>query len=195
MTTTVTTTRTTNTTVVYVVVTAALASGILATAAWPIISTQTYGWVLTGLLAAAATAPAIIDARTLRLPNVLVAPIASAALIQAIAISIRAHDLAIAWIPIAAAIIVGTLYLLMGLARWCGFGDVTFAAALALPVAIYAGFASIYLVGVALMISSAQIALSKLLHHTHRRAHGPALAIAALAVLAVAVALHPAGVS
>jgi len=169
---------------------AAAASCLLAVAAQLILPARGYEWILLVLLTAAAVWAAVIDVRTLRLPNCLSAGIASAALVQAGALAIATGNIGRLWQPILAAAIVGILYLGMGLLHWCGLGDVKFATAVALAVALTSGLTAIYIVPLALLVGAGQVGIRRALGRTGKHAHGPAAAAGGVIVMAAAILLH-----
>ncbi len=136
----------------------------------------------------AACCMAVGDIRTGLLPNRWTGPFALAGLLQVFVACAGTQR----WFGVAAPCLLGavlttSLYLLLGLLGWVGFGDVKFAAGLALFVAIPAGWAGIYLFPLAMAFS----ALSRVLRwvagapQRPHSAHGPALA-SALATLMIA---------
>jgi prepilin signal peptidase PulO-like enzyme (type II secretory pathway) len=151
-----------------------------------------YPWVLTAATAAAALIPAIIDGRTHKLPNRYTGPLALAAAIQVIAFSIRAGDpWSLLWAGIAAAVTF-VLFAAMALRDYVGFGDVKYAAALALAVAITTGLMAIWIMPVAVLLGAGGRGVRYLAgHREHRQALGPyifAVVIALLIYGAIAVA-------
>lgn len=143
---------------------------------------------LTLFAVAAACCMAVGDYRTGLLRNRWTGPFALAGLLQVFVACAGTQQ----WLGIAApcllsAALTTSLYLLLGLLGWVGFGDVKFAAGLALFVAIPAGWAGICLFPLALTVS----ALSRVplwlaaRPQRPRAAHGPALA-SALAILMTA---------
>lgn len=124
---------------------------------------------------------AVGDYRTGLLRNRWTAPFALAGLIQVLLASAGLHS----WFEVALPCLVGaaitsSLYLLLGLLGWVGFGDVKYAAGLAMFVAIPAGWAGLYLLPLAFALSGVPrlvrwIAVRPL---PIRSAHGPALATA-----------------
>jgi leader peptidase (prepilin peptidase)/N-methyltransferase len=163
---------------------AAITSCALAATAWPILTTGTYRWILTGLLVAASIPVAVIDVRTRKLPNRCVAPIVAAGVVQAAAIAFGSTDLSRLVVPVVCAVIVFAAYTTMGLAGWFGFGDAKFAAALTVTVAIAAGYAAVYIIPIAVLLGGTQRLLSAGLdRHTPAHPHGPALLAAAAIIL------------
>lgn len=166
----------------------ALACGV--SALWMVVVPSMLGWAahlrtLSALIVAAAIVIAVVDLRTLTLPNRFVAPLAAAAVVQVMGGVFYGRS-AVATVT-AAAVVFGA-YAVMAALGWCGFGDAKFAGALTLLVALYSGFLAIYLVPVAILLSSVQIAVSRALRRPERRhPHGPA--IAAAAVLLVLIGL------
>jgi leader peptidase (prepilin peptidase)/N-methyltransferase len=158
------------------VIVAAVISAVVACVLFPLLTTEAYAWALTIAVAGSGGALAIIDIRTLTLPNRYVAAIVSAGLVQAAASSIAHHQPHIFWDAVIAAMLVWAMYVVLGLAGWFGFGDAKFAAALTSIVAIYAGFEALYVVPAAIMMA----ALSRTIpRDTGGRAHGPAIALSA----------------
>jgi leader peptidase (prepilin peptidase) / N-methyltransferase len=167
----------------------AAASFTLALAAWFILTTDTYTWILGGLVALAGIPVAMVDVRTHKLPNRYVAPIAAAGFIQAAAIAFASTDLFRLLAPMACGAAVFSAYTAMGMAGWFGFGDAKFAAALTLTVAISSGITSVFIVSVAVLIGGVQRVLDTVLGHRHQvHAHGPALVLAAIVILSLTFA-------
>lgn len=164
------------------------ASALLALAAHSALDTSGYSWLLTVLLAAAAAVPVAIDIRIRKLPNRWVAPIAVAGAVQAIAVAYASADVWRFLWPLIAAAIVFAFYGALGLAGMFGLGDAKFAAALTITVAIYAGPFALYLIPIALVLGAVyRLGLQVFGRSFGPRAHGPAIAIAAVAVLVLAV--------
>lgn len=133
------------------------------------------------------------DYRTGLLRNRWTAPFALAGLFQVVIAAAGTQ----AWARIAApcllgAVITTSIYLLLGLLGWVGFGDVKFAAGLALFVAIPAGWAGLYLVPVALSFSALHRLFRRLAAKPQkvRSAHGPALAVALALLMSAACLGH-----
>ena len=166
------------------------ASALLALAAHTALDTSGYSWLLTALLAAAASVPVRIDMRIRKLPNRWVAPIAVAGAVQAFAIAFASADVwRVLW-PLIAAAIVFALYVGLGLAGMFGLGDAKFAAALTITVAIYAGPFALYLIPIAMVLGAVyRLGLQVAGRSSGSRPHGPAIAIAAMSVLLLAVSL------
>ncbi|GAB3033880.1 hypothetical protein GCM10027052_09190 [Parafrigoribacterium mesophilum] len=163
---------------------AAAASCTLALAAWSILTTDTYAWILGGLVALAGIPVAMVDVQTHKLPNRYVAPIAAVGLIQAAAIAFASTDLMRLIVPMTCGVVVFSAYAAMGMAGWFGFGDAKFASALTITVAIGSGYASVFVVAVAVLIGSVQRVLRVVVGHQNPvQAHGPALITAALIIL------------
>ncbi len=149
---------------------------------------------LVGLTIAATLAAALIaaeDYRTGLLRNRWTGPFALAGLVQVFIAVVGIPP----WTRVVAPCLLGatittSLYLLLGLLGWVGFGDVKFAAGLALIVAIPAGWAGLCLLPLALAFSALPRLLRRLAAQPERSrsAHGPALA-AALSVLMSAACL------
>lgn len=167
---------------------AAAAASALAVAVVPsAIGWVGYLWVLFALATGAAVALAVVDTRTLTLPNRFVAPLACSALVLVAGGAWYGRSPVPALV--AAAVVLG-VYAVMAALRWCGAGDAKFAAALTLLVGLYVGMLALYLLPMALVISSAQIAGSRLVSPEARRhAHGPAIAASAIVLMAVGVAI------
>jgi len=178
-------------------VTAALAaagSSAVAVLLFAVVTTAAYAWALIAFLAVAAAAMAVVDARTYRLPNRYVAALAAAGLVQSVAVAVASHDAIRLLDSLVAAAAVGAAYVLLGLVGWFGFGDAKFAGALALTVAIYAGLAAIYILPLAILFAALWTLLSRALGRDARtRAHGPAIALAAISVMTAAVLFAPPG--
>ena len=173
---------------------AAAGSSAVAVLLFAVITTAAYAWALTAFLAAAATAIAVVDARTYRLPNRYVTALAAAGLVQAAAVAVASHDSIRLLDSLGAAAAVGAAYVLLGLVGWFGFGDAKFAGALAVTVAIYAGLAAMYVVPLALLFAALGMLLCRVLGRvTRTRAHGPAIALAAISVMFAAVLFAPPG--
>lgn len=172
---------------------AAGGSALLALAAHPIAGTAAYAWLLAALLAGAAAAPVTIDLRSRKLPNRWVAPIAAGAAVQTIAIAYATADPWRAlWPAITAAVVFG-IYVALGLAGMFGFGDAKFAAAMTITAAIYAGPLALYVVPIAVLLAGFWRAVLTAAGRGKRpRAHGPAIAIAVLVILATTIALQQA---
>lgn len=147
-----------------------------------------YPWTLTVLLAAAAIALAVIDQRTHTLPNRWTAPLAAAGIIQAATIAIIDTDpWRLVW-AIAAAAVVFITYTLMGMAGWFGFGDAKAAAALTITIAIPTGLLAIYLVPAAVLLGGIwRATILAITGNKNPHPHGPALAIAAIALMTAGV--------
>ena len=173
---------------------AAAGSSAVAVLLCAVITTAAYAWALTALLAAAAAAMAVVDARTDRLPNRYVAALAAAGLVQAAAVTIASHDPTRLLDSMGAAAAVSAAYVLLGLIGWFGFGDAKFAGALAGTVAIYAGLAAIYMVPLAIVFTAIWRISSRAVGSIGgRHAHGPAIALAAIGVMATANLLSTPG--
>lgn len=150
---------------------------------------------LIGLSISTTVAAALIatdDYRTGLLRNRWTVPFALAGLIQVVIVAFGTQP----WTRIVAPCLIGasittSLYLLLGLLGWMGFGDVKFAAGLALFVAVPAGWAGLYLLPLALAVSALPRFLRRLVNRPQRSrtAHGPALA-AAFAILMLTSIIH-----
>lgn len=172
-------------------VAAAVGSALLAVVAHSVLGTAGYAWVLTVLLAAGAAGPVAIDLRVRKLPNRWVAPIATAALVQAFAIAYATADPWRVFWPLIVAAIVAAFYITLGLAGMFGLGDAKFAAALSITAAIYAGPLALYLIPIAVLLGGLWRAILTLAGRGKRpRAHGPAIAIAAFVILVTTVVLQ-----
>ncbi|MGA1813897.1 prepilin peptidase [Frondihabitans sp. 4ASC-45] len=164
------------------------ASALLALAAHSALDTSGYSWLLTVLLAAAAAVPVAIDIRIRKLPNRWVAPIAVAGAVQAIAVAYASADVWRFLWPLIAAAIVFAFYGALGLAGMFGLGDAKFAAALTITVAIYAGPFALYLIPIAMVLGAVyRLGLQLSGQSSGPRAHGPAIAVAGVSVLLLAV--------
>jgi len=173
---------------------AAVGSSAVAVLLFAVLTTAAYEWALTAFLAAAAAAIAVVDARTHRLPDCYVAALAAAGLVQVVAVAVASHDAVRLLDSLVAGAAVGAAYVLLGLVGWFGFGDAKFAGALALTVAIYAGLAAMYIVPLAILFAALWTLLSRALGRDARtRAHGPAIALAAISVMTAAVLFAPPG--
>ncbi|ROS71885.1 leader peptidase (prepilin peptidase)/N-methyltransferase [Curtobacterium sp. PhB130] len=172
---------------------AAGGSALLAIALHAVVGTAAYAWVLTALITAAAIAPVAIDLRVRKLPNRWVAPIAAAGAAQAFAIAYATVDPWRVFWPVIVASIVAAFYIALGLAGMFGLGDAKFAAALSITVAIYAGPLALYLIPIAMLLGGLWRAVLAAAGRGKRpRAHGPAIAIAAVAILVTTIALQQA---
>ena len=141
---------------------------------------------------AGATVVAVVDFRTHLLPNRHVAALAGAGLIQAAAVAVASHDGVRLLNAGIAAMAVCAAYLLLGLIGWFGFGDAKFAGALTVTVAIYAGLAAMYILPLAILYAAVGRLLCRVCGKSGgRHAHGPAIAISAVCVMAAAVLLSP----
>lgn len=172
---------------------AAAGSALLAIVAHSVLGTAVYAWALTGLLTAAAIPPVTIDLRVRKLPNRWVAPIAAAGIVQAFAIAYATADPWRVFWPLIVAGIVAAFYIALGLAGMFGLGDAKFAAALSITVAIYAGLLALYLIPIAVLLGGLWRAVLTAAGRGKRpRAHGPAIALAALVILVTTVVLQQA---
>ncbi len=157
---------------------AALGSGVLVVAGPAVLGWAGYLWVLCAITATAAAALAIVDARTLTLPNLHVVPLAAAALVQ-VAGSATYQSPMHAVAAAAASAVVCAGYAVLAAAGWCGFGDAKFAGAVTLIVGVNIGLVGIYLLPVALILSSGWLVVLRISRRQSHHAHGPAVAIAA----------------
>lgn len=170
---------------------AAAASAVLVVAGPLILSRQGYLWVLLVLVAAAAVYGAVIDVRTLQLPNALTGPLATAGAVQVLGYSVFYGGVGPAGSALAAAAVVFVVYALMATAGWCGFGDAKFAGALALFVGMYVGLLAIYLIPLSVTLGSAHMLVTKALSRrpVSRIPQGPAIAAAALIIMTLGLVL------
>lgn len=136
---------------------------------------------------------AIDDYRTGLLRNRWTGPFALAGLIQVLLSSAVLQS----WLEIAATCLLGavvttSLYFILGLLGWVGFGDVKFAIGLGLFVAIPTGWAGLYLLPLALAISSLLHLFRRLgrMPERPRSPHGPALATALSVLMSAACINH-----
>ena len=166
---------------------AAVVGGILL-ASIAYLNVQVYAWVALVCFAVAAAAIAGVDVRTRLLPNRFTGPLAVASGLQVAVLSVQQMDPWIAASAVVASGIVFAVYVAMGMAGWFGFGDAKFAAALALFAGIFAGWFAIYAVPLAVLISGLERAI-RMARGGDRRAHahGPAIAIAGIAVALVGI--------
>ena len=172
---------------------AAVGSAAVAVPLFAVVATTSYAWVLTVCLAAFAAAVAVVDARTHTLPNRYTSALAAAGLIQAAAVSIASHDGIRFLDSLVAAAVVCSAYVALGLLGWFGFGDAKFAGALAVTVAIYAGFAAMYMVPLAILFAAIWTLLCRTFGRVPpTRPHGPAIALSAVCITTAAVFALPA---
>ena len=158
-----------------------------------VVPSEEYTWGLIGCLAVAASAVAVVDVRTRRLPNRYVSALAAGGLIQAVAVSAVTRDGSRFVDSLIAAVTVFSAYTLLGLVGWFGFGDAKFAGALTISVAITAGLVAIYIVPLAILFAAAWTLFGPVTGGAAgARAHGPAIALAALCIATGAVLVHPA---
>lgn len=152
------------------------------------LNVQIYAWVALVGFALAAAMIAGVDVRTRLLPNRFTGPLAVAAGLQVAVMSAQQMD---PWIAVGAVVAAGVVfaaYVGMGMAGWFGFGDAKFAAALALFAGIFAGWFAIYAVPLAVLISGAERAVRMARGEDRRaHAHGPAIAIAGIAVTLIGI--------
>jgi leader peptidase (prepilin peptidase)/N-methyltransferase len=166
---------------------AAVSAGV-ALLLFPYVSGEAYAWALTVCLTVAASAVAVVDVRTHTLPNRCVSAAAAAGLVQAAVVSTAAHDGTRFLESLIAAVAVFAVYAILGLVGWFGFGDAKFAGALTVTVAIYAGFAAMYLVPLAIIFAAAGMLFGRAAGRvSHARAHGPAIGLAAVCIMTAAV--------
>ena len=158
---------------------------------FPFVSSGPYAWALTGCLAVAASALAIVDVRTHTLPNRHVSAVATAGVAQAAVVSAAYHDGTRFLVSLVAAAAVFTMYVVLGLLGWFGFGDAKFAGALTITVAIYAGLAALYLMPLAIVFAAVGMLFGRASGRvSHARAHGPAIGLAAVCIMTAAVLGH-----
>ncbi|WP_052193316.1 prepilin peptidase [Microbacterium sp. ZOR0019] len=169
---------------------AAAASAVLVLAGPQLVGWQGYLWVLPLPVAAAAVYGAVVDARTRQLPNALTGPLGAAGAVQVAGSSLYVGVEAVGPL-LAAAAVVFVVYVLMAAAGWCGFGDAKFAGALALFVGLYVGLLAIYLIPVAIVFGSIHMLVAKAISRepVARIPQGPAIAAAALIIMALGLAL------
>lgn len=167
---------------------AAAASGVLVLAGPQLVSWRGYLWVLLLAVGVAAVYGAVIDVRTMRLPNALVGPLAAAGAVQ-VAGSILYVGVDAVVPSLAAAAVVFGVYSLIAAAGWCGFGDAKFAGALVLFVGLYVGLLAIYLIPMAIILGSAHMLVAKGMSRApvSRVPQGPAIAAAALIIMVLGV--------
>ena len=180
--------RTTSTPLI--VALAAAASAVLVVAGPPLVGQLAYLWVLLVLVAVAAVCGAVVDVRTLRLPNALTGSLASAGVVQVAGSSLYGGVGAV-WPSLAAAAVVFVVYALMAAAGWCGFGDAKFAGALALFAGLYVGLLAIYLIPVAIVLAAAHMLVAKVISRepVSRIPQGPAIAAAALIIMVLGLSI------
>lgn len=167
---------------------AAFVSALVAALLFPTLSSTVYAWGLSASLAVGAALIASVDVRTHTLPNRYVSASAAAGLIQAASIAIASHDPLRFLYCLVAAGAVGAAYVVLGMVGWFGFGDAKFAAALTVTVAIYAGLVALYIVPLAILVAAIWTLLCRVSGHVGRtRAHGPAIAIAAIGIAVAGV--------
>lgn len=142
-----------------------------------------YPWALAAAVAIGAGAIGANDAVSLKLPNRFTGAFAAAAGIQALAVALIRDDWAIALWAAVAGVALFLIYVVLGVVGWVGFGDAKFAAGLAIAAGIPAGLGALYVFPVAIVVTGIWRLGSR--RQTHRP-HGPALAIAAVLVMAVA---------
>jgi len=188
MTSTARTARATSTPLIVAV--AAAASGVLVLAGPQLVSWRGYLWVLLLVVAAAALHAAVVDVRTMRLPNALTGPLAAAGAVQA-AGSLLYVGAAAVGPTLGAAAVVFVVYALMAAAGWCGFGDAKFAGALVLFVGLYVGLLAIYMIPVAIILGSVHMLAAKAMSRApiSRVPQGPAIAAAALIIMVLGLSV------
>lgn len=169
---------------------AAAASAVLVLAGPQLVSWRGYLWVLLLVVAAAAVYGAVVDVRTMRLPNALTGPLVAAGAVQ-VAGSLLYVSVATVGPLLAAAAVVFVVYALMAAAGWCGFGDAKFAGALALFVGLYVGLLAIYLIPVAIILGSVHMLVAKAMSRepVSRVPQGPAIAAASLIIIVLGLSL------
>lgn len=147
--------------------------------------------VLVALVAAGGLWPAIVDARTHRLPNELVAGVAILVAGGAIGLTIAAADPArLAW-AVAGGVALSAFYLLGALAGLVGLGDVKLALPLGVLLSWWGWQGPIQATVLAFLLSAPQ-AIAVLAHRQRGRrlAFGPYMIAAAALVAAAAAIIH-----
>lgn len=155
-----------------------------------------YRWALAAAILAGGGVIARHDVQTLTIPNRFVLPLFIAAAVQAVVAAIVEHRPAAVAVAALAGGVAFSVYVVLGLAGWVGFGDAKLAAALGMAASITTGTAALLIVPGALLLGG----LSRLLHgflhdfartRSHRQPHAPALVGAAACLLVFATALLP----
>lgn len=169
---------------------AAAASGVLVLGGPQLVGWWGYLWVLLIAVAAAAAYGAVVDVRTMRLPNALTVPLAAAGAVQ-VAGSILYVGVDAVVPSLAAGAVVFVVYALIAAAGWCGFGDAKFAGALALFVGLYVGLLAIYLIPMAIVFGSVHMLVAKGMSRApvSRVPQGPAIAAAAIVIMVLGLSL------
>lgn len=142
-------------------------------------------WLLAVPALLAASALAVIDARTRLLPNRHVAALAAGAAVVVLSLALRMGEPGPVLVALLVAAVAAAAYLGMGLAGWVGFGDAKFAGALALAIAPLCGMGALWLAPLAVVLGGVQ----RLANPRQRgaRPHGPAIAAAGGALLVLAL--------
>lgn len=142
-----------------------------------------YPWALAAAVFLGSGVPAVIDIRTLTLPNRYTAALAAAAAIQAVTHSWATVDPSPALWAALAAVLATTVYLALGAVGWVGFGDAKLAAGLALAAGIISGPWALFLAPLAIVLSGPVRVLGILVRNRAGHPHGPALVLAAVAIM------------
>lgn len=163
---------------------AAVVSATLAAVLLPLDLAPMYVATSTATIVALAIAAAVVDARSRRLPNALIAPIGALALVQAVTLSLERGNPSTLGAAVIAAVVLGILYAAMAFAGWIGVGDVKFIFVLGLFIGTFVGSAAIAIAPLAILLASAHRGLAALLGRetSQRLPHGPTILIAAAAV-------------
>ncbi len=165
-----------------------IAGGLLLVGAAAPTAAPWYGWAAFAVVAVFSGTLAVVDERTMRLPNRLVASLACFGLIQAFGASLAAHSLAPLGAAAACAAALGLAYISLAMIGSCGAGDAKFAAALALSIAPFIGLVALYILPVAFLVSAVRVVARRLQGHADRHPHGLSIAIAGLGLMATALA-------
>jgi leader peptidase (prepilin peptidase)/N-methyltransferase len=163
---------------------AAAVSATLAAVLLSLDLTPVYVATSAAVIVALAIAAAVVDARSRRLPNALVAPMGVLALVQAVALSLERGNPSILGAAVIAAVVLGILYAAMAFAGWVGVGDVKFIFVLGLFIGTFVGSAAIAIAPLAILLASAHRGFAAVLNRetSRRLPHGPTILIAAVAV-------------
>lgn len=167
----------------WTLISASSAIGLLLICLGPLLGVAAYGWTVIAVATAFSGRLAYVDERTHTLPNRLTGGLALLATIQAIGISWWQQTPTTLITAMVVAGILATVYAALALTGNCGFGDVKYAGALALTVAPFAGFLTLYLLPAAFIISASRATARRLRGRTSRHPHGTSLAIAGLLVM------------
>lgn len=168
------------------------ALGLLLVAAEPLLGGTTYGWVAVAMTAVLALRLALVDERTYTLPNRLTGSLAAFGFIQAAGISWMLREPVPLITAVTAAGILAAVYAVLAFTGSSGFGDIKLAAALALTIAPYAGFLTLYLLPLAFIISAIRIMARRLRGRGAKHPHGASLAIAGIILMTGAMLAGPA---